>query len=158
MSDNGTKVIEAIRRVAADRFDHVYLENCVYVTTLVDKEFEGGVGYQPGCLVGHGLVEAGLISDLHKFAQIDENGFSFGKLVALHPEWELDDEEIFWILSVQDRQDAERRWGISVRLADNPYEWYGKSNREQWENQLQHYRELVAKELANDGDLAGAQI
>jgi hypothetical protein len=148
MSDNGTKVIEAIRRTAAERFDHVYLENCVYVKTLVDPEFEGGVGYQPGCLVGHGLVEAGLISDMREFAQIDENAISFAKLAALHPEWEFDDEEIFWILTTQDRQDAEKRWGIAVRIADNPYEWYGKSNREQWENQLKVYRTVVEKERA----------
>jgi hypothetical protein len=139
MSDNGQKVIEAVREVAAATPHRVYMGQCTYVVT--EQQDDGNFDCVPGCLVGQGLCKAGIITDLDKFRNREENGFSIAAVVGIHRDWGLDPDEVAWLSTVQSEQDAERPWGRAVLAADNPDITYGVATNidKWWVNLKQHH-------------------
>ena len=99
-------IIQEIRRVAGENPERVYGGMiCKYV-----------VGSQPSCLVGHALMNLGLIDASIVSTDKNESGFR-----AFEDEkWfkKLSDDEIYWICSAQAEQDAETPWGVAVKAAD----------------------------------------
>jgi hypothetical protein len=109
MSENGRLTIYHIRQIAAERPNHVHGEQCVYVTLTRN-------GYVPGCLVGHGLWRAGLITA--KFRRNDRNRMAIRNLQRY---FGFDTNETDWLMEVQRRQDNRHTWRMAVEWADLLY-------------------------------------
>lgn len=107
MSENGRRVIAAVREVAAERPNHVHSGDCVYVFDTKNE---------PGCLVGHGLWRVGLIDRAWARRHPSHN------VMGIHglPGFGLDNDEVRWLRVVQVNQDKHHTWQVAVELAD---EW-----------------------------------
>jgi hypothetical protein len=107
MSENGQRVIAEVRAEAARRPNHVHDGECSYVWRTKDT---------PGCLVGVGLWNAGLINSkwTQKYPTLNISGItSLGRSM-----FGFDYDEIQWLRRVQIDQDAHHTWARAVEWAD----------------------------------------
>jgi hypothetical protein len=105
MSENGRRVIAAVREVAAERPNHVHVGSCLYVFDTKDA---------PGCLVGHGLWRVGLIDRawVRKHPTYNADAIDHLRIFA------MDNDEVHWLRIVQVRQDHHHTWKVAVEWAD----------------------------------------
>jgi hypothetical protein len=92
-----------IRRLAAERPNHIHKDACEYV--------KDGVG---SCLLGQALENIGIdldpLSGSLNGEEIDD--------VAKWLGWEIDPLVLAWAFKVQEHQDSEYPWGKAVAIAD----------------------------------------
>lgn len=114
MSELGQKLVEIVRRKAAENPDYVYqapgdgiAAQCLYV-------HDG----KPSCLIGQALLEAGVIGP--DFEANADNRRGFRSLWHHIPSLQaLSYDEYDWLQSVQRRQDAGEPWANAVAFADH---------------------------------------
>ena len=111
MSEDGQKLIAAVRAVAAEQPDLVYTDACQYVVK------DGPGEYRPGCLIGHALWRLGMIDSFW----YGDSSRNISQITALTKEFRLDTEEAYWLGVAQDEQDAQEPWGVAVRAADDRF-------------------------------------
>ncbi|OQW34540.1 MAG: hypothetical protein A4E20_11000 [Nitrospira sp. SG-bin2] len=110
MSENGQKVIAAVRRIAAEQPGKTYVAprttsyvpQCVYV-----------LNGAASCLVGHGLWDAGLIA-----ADFEDCDFNCTGIEYVD-DFEIDRKERTWLAYAQDAQDRGETWSTAVSEADH---------------------------------------
>jgi hypothetical protein len=122
MTEIGKKLIEIVRRKAGASPDFVYGQpNCGYCQYIRNG--------QPDCIIGHALVETGLIDASYE-EQVD-NGQTLPTIIG-DLGVELGKVERVWLSFVQDAQDAKKSWGQAVAEADRhlaSYQlWRGAAN------------------------------
>ncbi len=96
--------------------DYVHTDICAYgVRDSTDDDF------RPGCLIGAGLVNAGVsLRELTRIDIIDEDAtiFSEDRASRIGLSFYLDDTAIEWALRAQELQDSQETWGSAVHAAD----------------------------------------
>lgn len=109
MSELGQKLIEIVRRKAAEQPDFVYTPPVASVCFYVHN----GV---PSCIIGHALWEAGSINP--SIESGSGNNLSIG---VLYYELNLpvEVEEVNWLRRVQAEQDNSKSWSAAVAYADD---------------------------------------
>lgn len=104
MSEQGQRIIQAVRDAAARNPFHVFQGRCLYVKD----------GY-PACLIGYGVWDLGLIDRTLEESAHNEDGVDFllGDLGV-----ELDERELLWLETAQAAQDGQFTWADAIRAAD----------------------------------------
>ena len=105
-----------VRRLAAERPDHVYKSPYDYITEEDGEFVPGACRYQhgkgiPGCIFGHAFLNLEL-----PLTDEDEGTTAYEVLESMG--FALSDSQALWTGDVQDKQDSGFTWADAVRAAD----------------------------------------
>lgn len=104
MSEFGQRLIEEVRKVAAENPDLDYKAPCLYV--------KAG---KPSCLIGQALWRLGVIDA--DFEQ-DSSNVDGMRGVLDRLSLRVDGSELEWLCDVQNAQDTWATWGGAIKYAD----------------------------------------
>ena len=109
MSELGQKIIAEVRKVAAESKSFIYEPplfrgSCVYI-------YDGS----PSCIIGCALWNLELID-----ATCPWDAYAISDITSIinSLDWQVDENEKLWLLTVQQKQDVGISWGRCIELAD----------------------------------------